>query len=832
MTNNTTADLDRDIAHLIDSSENGIARVPRETLVRLRALLTSPRAAGLPEGWKLVPIEPTQKMLDCWWDGLQKGAAFVNCTPHGVYGAMLDAAPAAPVAEVKPLAEGEIAITHPVATAENSGTILYGLLHSFVEIAAGFPSAKIDPQLADQVRVYLPAQAVAANGAACQGKNCGATDGVSHSPECVAEHEAAVTGAVAADGEAADDLLQLDVLLANLHAAVWHAGAGDDGPVDYDMAGKDEAKAIQAHVRAMFNACAAVPLATVDERETFIEILRDEQQHIAADRDMCDPDDELPRWDALQRVIDHLKRAAVSPAPVAADGAATDEPSGMEKAFSSSAMSRRDELNLPGATTYIERFIDAMGLLCRGKPDRAMCEQWLTHENDDLQSWAINNIRIHWQMGISTIEAAQYLADLPEEGENHEGSTKDYARSQKEDHECVYENGDGICRECAALAKQSRAAVSPATANTTWTAPKQHCQNGGDVCLAGNRDGVCCPEDSCDIDDGTRKNPATADERAAFEAAYAVKWNAAYGNKTSHTAADVAALREGDSYGEDRTYLNAMWEGWQARTSQAAAPQANAADARAALRWTAGTLQEIVSGRWKGAKESDKVSIGAVTKTVAQVLDMADAALGVASQAAAPAEAREPAIEKYLWELVDEARRWESAYRDSSRRYETLDSEKNSVERTIRFIVSLFPTMVRPAIEYRYTGGTAWCDLGSAETIRADFDGVFRLKAGEFPVWRGDVPSDAGEAVAPDPIAALIARHAEELERNDYAYFELAYTRQTGWMAWITDKPLQGPVLNPDRKVLARGQGGTPAEACRDALGTVQGVQGGKGGEA
>ncbi|WP_257817994.1 hypothetical protein [Burkholderia glumae] len=48
----------------------------------------------------------------------------------------------------------------------------------------------------------------------------------------------------------------------------------------------------------------------------------------------------------------------------------------------------------------------------------------------------------------------------------------------------------------------------PVTADTTWTSPKQHCQNGGDVCLAGDRDGVCCPEDSCDIDDGTRKNPA------------------------------------------------------------------------------------------------------------------------------------------------------------------------------------------------------------------------------------------------------------------------------------------------------------------------------------
>ncbi|MBJ9709842.1 ASCH/PUA domain-containing protein [Burkholderia gladioli] len=217
-----------------------------------------------------------------------------------------------------------------------------------------------------------------------------------------------------------------------------------------------------------------------------------------------------------------------------------------------------------------------------------------------------------------------------------------------------------------------RAAVSPATADTTWKAPKQHCQNGGDVCLAGNRDGVCCPEDSCDIDDGTRKNPATAGERAAFV------------EKLRELGADISPL----GFRDERLCITS-------------------------------------------------------NITVDDVL-----AAARASQAAAPAEARESAIEKYMWELVDEARRWESAYRDSARRYETLDFEKNSVERTIRFIVSLFPTMVRPAIEYRYTGGTAWCDLGSAETMRADFDGVYRLKAGEFPVWNGDVPADAGEAVA------------------------------------------------------------------------------------
>lgn len=39
----------------------------------------------------------------------------------------------------------------------------------------------------------------------------------------------------------------------------------------------------------------------------------------------------------------------------------------------------------------------------------------------------------------------------------------------------------------------------------------QHCQNGfADICLASQRDGVICPEDSCDIDDGIRHNHLAA----------------------------------------------------------------------------------------------------------------------------------------------------------------------------------------------------------------------------------------------------------------------------------------------------------------------------------
>lgn len=35
-----------------------------------------------------------------------------------------------------------------------------------------------------------------------------------------------------------------------------------------------------------------------------------------------------------------------------------------------------------------------------------------------------------------------------------------------------------------------------------------HCQNGrADICYAGRFDGICCPEDSCDIDDGVRTAP-------------------------------------------------------------------------------------------------------------------------------------------------------------------------------------------------------------------------------------------------------------------------------------------------------------------------------------
>ncbi|WP_186076368.1 hypothetical protein [Burkholderia gladioli] len=252
MTNNTTADLDRDIAHLIDSSENGIARVPRETLVRLRALLTSPRAAGLPN-----LIEKIAEQWDgCFFDApggcdIDIGEAIRAAAKR------LDAAPAAPVAEIS-------AGTEPNPSKESGQS-------EAVISARGFDAQTVAaPVRLASIRDFGPVplgEGQDATSTIQQALDCPTRDWPV--PEIAAQ-------AVAADGTPSDDLLQLDVLLANLHAAVWHAGAGDDGPVDYDMAGKDEAKAIQRHVRAMLAERAAVSPATADERAAFdFDVLRE-----------------------------------------------------------------------------------------------------------------------------------------------------------------------------------------------------------------------------------------------------------------------------------------------------------------------------------------------------------------------------------------------------------------------------------------------------------------------------------------------------------------------------------------------------------------------------
>jgi hypothetical protein len=71
-------------------------------------------------------------------------------------------------------------------------------------------------------------------------------------------------------------------------------------------------------------------------------------------------------------------------------------------------------------------------------------------------------------------------------------------------------------------------------------------------------------------------------------------------------------------------------------------------------------------------------------------------------------------------------------------------------------------------------------------------------------------------------IDALLAHHNALLQDNAHCYFELAYTRSTGWMAFICDRPAGGTIGTPEfgagRKIITRGQGDTPDDACANAL--------------
>jgi hypothetical protein len=98
--------------------------------------------------------------------------------------------------------------------------------------------------------------------------------------------------------------------------------------------------------------------------------------------------------------------------------------------------------------------------------------------------------------------------------------------------------------------------------------------------------------------------------------------------------------------------------------------------------------------------------------------------------------------------------------------------------------------------------------------------------------WHADKERLAFERMFPDPlvtietavpcheaIRALLGAHELLLEENPYTYFELAYTRQTKWMAWICTNARE---QDPYRKVLAKGQGSTPDEACKSALDSMK----------
>lgn len=72
-------------------------------------------------------------------------------------------------------------------------------------------------------------------------------------------------------------------------------------------------------------------------------------------------------------------------------------------------------------TSYLTRFGDAMERLCGGsRPNDELLRSWLDFKrgDDSLQEFAVEHGPA-WAQGIVVIEAAQLLADTPEEGVMH-----------------------------------------------------------------------------------------------------------------------------------------------------------------------------------------------------------------------------------------------------------------------------------------------------------------------------------------------------------------------------------------------------------------------------
>lgn len=64
-------------------------------------------------------------------------------------------------------------------------------------------------------------------------------------------------------------------------------------------------------------------------------------------------------------------------------------------------------------------------------------------------------------------------------------------------------------------------------------------------------------------------------------------------------------------------------------------------------------------------------------------------------------------------------------------------------------------------------------------------------------------------------LTRLFDLHAALLRENPYCYCEVAYTRQTGWMAWLCTDRYED---DSQRRVLGKGQGQTPNEAAAAAV--------------
>jgi len=73
----------------------------------------------------------------------------------------------------------------------------------------------------------------------------------------------------------------------------------------------------------------------------------------------------------------------------------------------------------------MQRFRHALALLCGAEPPLDFCQEWIddveTDEGYRLQDWVCSQPGTpYWTQGIVLIDAAQVMADTPEEGADHD----------------------------------------------------------------------------------------------------------------------------------------------------------------------------------------------------------------------------------------------------------------------------------------------------------------------------------------------------------------------------------------------------------------------------
>lgn len=83
-------------------------------------------------------------------------------------------------------------------------------------------------------------------------------------------------------------------------------------------------------------------------------------------------------------------------------------------------------------TTVLERFGDAMELLCQGnRPHDALLRGWLSGESEDLQGFAASHGPA-WAQGIGIIDAALTLVDNPTEIQFHDRPGVDHEHREQQ----------------------------------------------------------------------------------------------------------------------------------------------------------------------------------------------------------------------------------------------------------------------------------------------------------------------------------------------------------------------------------------------------------------